>query len=52
MSRGATANGAMEGRGALEFLPGKLPGNLYAFKNMLYVNPQDFEYFLQANGNR
>ena len=42
MSRGAAAAGSMEGRGGLEFLPGKLPGNQYAFKNMLYVNPQDF----------
>jgi vesicle-fusing ATPase len=35
-----------------EFTPGKLPSNDYAFKNMLFVHPQDFKEFLAQNGNR
>ena len=31
----------------IEFAPGKLPGNEYAFKNYLFLNPQDYQVFLQ-----
>lgn len=37
---------------ASEFLPGKLPSNDYAFKNMLFVHPSAFKVFQQQNGNR
>jgi len=29
-----------------------LPGNQYAFKNCLFLNPEDYQFFLQSNGNR
>ena len=36
----------------LEFVPGKLPGNQYAFKNCLFLHPSDYQVYLEANGNR
>lgn len=35
-----------------EFLPGKLPGNQYAFQNCLFLNPADYSVYLQQNGSR
>jgi len=37
---------------SLEFKPGKLPSNDYAFKNMLFVHPQDYNTFFEQNGRR
>ena len=36
----------------VQFTPGKLPSNEYAFKNCIYVNPQDYAAFVAQNGNR
>ena len=35
-----------------EFVPGKLPGNSYAFKNNIYLSPQDYNEMLQMAGGR
>lgn len=51
-SRGAAGNSASRSSHIIDFLPGKLPSNEYAFKNMLFMNPEDFQYYLQHNGNR
>lgn len=32
-----------------EFIPGKLPGNDFAFMNSLFLHPRDFQYFKQQN---
>ena len=36
----------------LEFAPGKLPGNQYAFKNCMFLNPMDYNFYLEKNHNR
>ena len=33
-------------------MPGKLPGNTYAFKNCLFLNPADYQGYFEANGGR
>ena len=34
------------------FVPGKLPNNSLALKNMLYLTPESFKMFFEENGQR
>ena len=35
---------------SIQFKPGKLPSNDFAFKNTIYVSPSDFKAFQAENG--